>query len=184
VRGRHAKLSMGLLEKINPKATVSSVIHQALVGGIIGAVGGALIGLTGYCFAMPDRRSLTDYWPHLVGLTLVGMFVWAVFEWQVPEEAIDLLDLVSRLERCFSVRISREELSTIVTSNEPRDITVADLFDFIRGKVLQSRVLDSDLDANALWPIFQRAISDALGVEPEEVTKEKGLNDLGATWFL
>jgi hypothetical protein len=48
------------------------------------------------------------------------MFVWAVFEWQVPEEAIDLLDLVSRLERCFSVRISREELSTIVTSNDPR----------------------------------------------------------------
>jgi hypothetical protein len=45
---------MGLLEKINPKATVSSVIHQALVGGIIGAVGGALVGVTGYCFAMPD----------------------------------------------------------------------------------------------------------------------------------
>ncbi len=175
---------MGLLEKINPKATVSSVIHQALVGGIIGAVGGALVGVTGYCFAMPDRRSLTDYWPHLVGLTLVSMFVSAVYEWQVPEEAIDLLDLVSRLERCFGVRISREELSTIVTSNDPRDITVADLFDFIRGEVLQSRVLDSDLDANALWPILQRAIADALGVEPEEVTKEKGLNDLGATWFL
>jgi hypothetical protein len=112
------------------------------------------------------------------------MFVWAVYEWQVPEEAIDLLDLVSRLERCFGVRISREELSTIVTSNDPRDITVADLFDFIRGEVLQSRVLDSDLDANALWPVFQRAISDALGVKPEEVTKEKELNDLGATWFL
>jgi hypothetical protein len=40
------------------------------------------------------------------------------------------------------------------------------------------------LYADALWPIFQRAISDALGVEPEEVTKEKGLKDLGATWFL
>ena len=88
---------MGLLDKINPRATASSVIHQALVGGISGAV------------------------------------VWAVV---------------------------------------------------IRREVPRSRVLDSDLDADALWPIFQRAISDALGVEPEEVTKEKGLHDLGATWFL
>lgn len=175
---------MGFLDKINPRATVSSVIHQALVGGISGAVVGAVVVAIGYCFAMPERRSLTDYWPHLVGLTLVSMFVWAVYEWQVPEEVIGLLDLATRLERCFGVRISRDELSTMVTSNDPPDIRLADLFDFIRGEVPQSRVLDSDLDADALWPIFQRAISDALGVEPEEVTKEKGLNDLGATWFL
>jgi hypothetical protein len=175
---------MGLLDKINPRATVSSVIHQPLVGGISGAVVGAVVVGINYCFAMPDRRSLTDYRPLLGYLILVSMFVAAVYEWQVPDDVVDLLDLVSRLERCFSVRISREELSTIVTSNDPRDITFADLFDFIRGKVLQSRVLDSDLDANALWPIFQRAISDALGVGPEEVTKEKGLNDLGAKWFV
>ena len=56
--------------------------------------------------------------------------------------------------------------------------------DFIRGEVPQSRVLDSDLDADALWPLFQRVISDSLGVDPEEVTQGKGLNDLGATWFL
>ena len=31
---------------------------------------------------------------------------------------------------------------------------------------------------------FQRMISDSLGVDPEEVTQGKGLNDLGATWFL
>jgi hypothetical protein len=175
---------MGLLDKINPKATVSSVIHQTLVGGISGAVVGAVVVGINYCFAMPDRRSLIDYWPLLVGLTLVSMFVWAVYEWQVPDDVVDLLDLVSRLEQCFGVRISRDELSTMVKRNDPPDIRAADLFDFIRGKVLQSRVLDSDLDADALWPIFQRAISDALGVEPEEVTKEKGLNDLGATWFL
>jgi hypothetical protein len=110
---------MGLLDKINPRATVSSVIHQALVGGISSAVVGALIVAIGYCFAIPDRRSPTDYWPLLVGLTLVSMFVSAVYEWQVPEEAIDLLDLVSRLERCFGVRISRHELSTIATSYDP-----------------------------------------------------------------
>jgi hypothetical protein len=175
---------MGLLDKINPRATVSSVIHQALVGGICSAVVGALSVAIGYCFAIPDRRSLTDHWPLLVGLTLVSMFVSAVYEWQVPDEAIDLLDLVSRLERCLGVRISQDELSSIVTSYDPPDIRVADLFDFIRGEVPQSGVLDSDFDADALWPIFQRAISDALGVEPEEVTKEKGLNDLGARCFL
>jgi hypothetical protein len=175
---------MGLLDKMTPQATVSSAICQALVGGVIGAVGGAVVGVTGYWFAMPDRRSLTDYWPHLVAQTLVGMLVWAVYEWQVPEEAIDLLDLAFRLEWCFGVRISRDELSTMVTSNDPPDIRLADLFDFIRGEVPRSRVLDSDLDADALWPMFQRAISDALGVEREGVTKQKGLNDLGATWFL
>jgi hypothetical protein len=112
------------------------------------------------------------------------LFVSAVYEWQVPEETIDLLDLISRLERRFGVKISRDKLATMVTSDDSPDIRVADLFDFIRGEVSQSGILDSDLDADALWPLFQRAISDALGVEPEEVTKEKGLNDLGATWFL
>jgi hypothetical protein len=175
---------MGLLDKINPRATGSSVIHQALVGGISGAVVGAVVVGINYCFAMPDRRALTDYWPLLVGLTLVSTLVAAVYEWQVPDDLVDLLDLVSRLDRCFGVRISRDELSTMVTSHDPPDIRAADLFDFIRREVARSRVLDSDLDADALWPIFQRAISDALGVEPEEVTKEKGLNDLGATWFL
>jgi hypothetical protein len=174
---------MGFLDKINPRATGSSVIHQAFVGGISGAVVGAVVVGIRYCFAMPDRRSLADYWPQLVGLTLVGMFVAAVYEWQVPDDVVELLDLVSRLERCFGVRISRDELSTMVTSNDPPDIRAADLFDFIRREAARSRLLDSDLDADALWPIFQRAISDALGVEPEEVTKEKGLNDLGATWF-
>ena len=121
---------MGFLDKINPRATVSSVIHQALVGGISGAVVGAVVVAISYYFAMPERRSLTDYWPQLVGLTLVSMFVSAVYEWQVPEEAIGLLDLASRLERCFGVRISRDELSTMVTSNDPPDIRARRLIRF------------------------------------------------------
>ena len=169
---------MGFLDKINPRATFRAVIHQAWVGGISGDAVGAVVVATGYCFAMPDRRSLKDYWPLLVGLTLVGMFVSAVYEWQVSEETIDPLDLIPQLERRFGVKISRDELATMLTSHDPPDTRVADLFEFIRGKVPQSGVLDSDLDADDLWPMFQHAISDALGVEPEEVTKEKGLNDL------
>ena len=48
---------------------------------------------------------------------------------------IYLLDLISRLERCFGVRINRDQLSTMVTSNDPPDIRAADLFDFIRREV-------------------------------------------------
>lgn len=169
---------MGLLDKTNPRATVSSVVRQVWVGGISGAAVGAGVVAIHYCFAVSDVRSLTDYWPLLVYLTLVSMFVAAVYEWQIPKEGIDVLDLVSPLERCFGLTIGPGELATMLTSDDPPDIRVADLFDFIRGKVPQSGILDSDLDADALWPMFQRAISDALGVEPEDITKEKGLNDL------
>jgi hypothetical protein len=79
------------------------------------------------------------------------------------------------------VTVSREQLSKLVMRNDPPDIRVGDLFDFIRGEVQRSGVLDLDLDADALWPIYQRAISDSLGIDLEEVTKDKGLiHDLGA----
>jgi len=69
----------------------------------------------------------------------------------------------------------------MVKRNDPPDIRVGQLFDFIRGEVPQLGFLDLELDADALWPIIQRAISDALGVESEVVTKEKGLiHDLAA----
>ena len=61
-------------------------------------------------FRDAGQRSLTDSGRYLVGLTLVSMFVAAVFEWQVPEEPIDVLDLAFRLERRFGVRISRDQL--------------------------------------------------------------------------
>jgi acyl carrier protein len=94
---------------------------------------------------------------------------------------IDLLDVAFRLERRFGVRVSREQLEKLVLKHDPPDIRVGDLFDFIRGEVPRSGVLDLELDAHALWPIYQREISDALGVDIENVTKEKGLiHDLGA----
>src|SRR5690242_16437800 len=98
---------------------------------------------------------------------------------------IDLLDLAFRLERSFGVRISRDQLSKMAMGNDPPDIRVGELFDFIRGEVPRSGVLDLELDADALWPIYQRAISDALGVDLEVITKEKGLiHDLGVAMSL
>ena len=94
---------------------------------------------------------------------------------------IDLLVVAFQLERRFGVRVSRDQLSKLAMRNDPPDIIVGDLFDFIRGEVPQSGVLDLELDADALWPIYRRAISDALGIDFEEITKDKGLiRDLGA----
>src|SRR5262245_3476935 len=94
---------------------------------------------------------------------------------------IDLLDIAFRLERQFGVRVSHDQLLKLAMRNEPPDIRVADLFDFIRGEVPESGVLDLESDGDAFWPIYQCAISDALGIDLEEVTKDKGLvRDLGA----
>jgi hypothetical protein len=95
---------------------------------------------------------------------------------------IDLLDLAFRLERKFSVQVSRDQFLKLAMRNDPPDIRVGDLFDFLPDEVPRFGVLDLQLDADILWPIYQRAISDALGVDLEEVTKDKGLvHDLGAT---
>jgi hypothetical protein len=88
---------------------------------------------------------------------------------------IDLLDLAFRLERQLGVRVSPDQFSNLAIRNDPPDIRVGDLFDLLCGGVPESGVLDLELDADTLWPIYQRAISDALGVDPDEVTKDKGL---------
>jgi acyl carrier protein len=94
---------------------------------------------------------------------------------------LGLLDLVYRLEWKFGVKVSPDQLSKIAMRNDPPDINVGDLFEFIRGEVPQSGVLDRELDADALWPIYQCAISDALGTDLERITKDKRLiRDLGA----
>ena len=94
---------------------------------------------------------------------------------------IDLLDIVFRLERRFGVKLSRDRLLKMVMTNDPPDIRVGDLFDIIRDEVPRSGLLDLELDADALWPTFQREISNGLGVEIEAVTKDKGLiHELGA----
>jgi hypothetical protein len=49
------------------------------------------------------------------------------------------------------------------------------LFDFVRKQVPEAGVLDLEVDADILRPLFQRDIADALGVELWEVTKDKWL---------
>jgi hypothetical protein len=95
---------------------------------------------------------------------------------------INLLDLAFQLERQFGVRVGGDQLSKLAMRNDPPDIRVGDLFDLLRSDVPRFGVLDLELDADTLWPTYQRAVSDALGVDLEEVTKDKGLiHDLGAT---
>jgi hypothetical protein len=94
---------------------------------------------------------------------------------------IDLLDVKFRLERRFGVKISGDQLWKMVMSNDPPDIKVGDLFDFIRREIPQFGVADVDLDGDTVWPILQREISNSLGVDLEAVTKDQGLiHDLGA----
>lgn len=94
---------------------------------------------------------------------------------------IDLLDVSFRLERLFGVRIRPDQFSKLALRNDPPDIKVGDLFDLIRSEIPRSGILDLEQDADILWPIYQRALSDALGVDLDEVTKGRGLiHDLGA----
>jgi hypothetical protein len=54
------------------------------------------------------------------------------------------------------------------------------LSDFDRGQVPQAGILDLDVHADILWPLFQCDVSEALGVELWQVTKDERLvHDLG-----
>ncbi len=94
---------------------------------------------------------------------------------------IDLLDVTFRIEHRFGIKLSRDQLRKMVMRNDPPDIKVGDLFELVRSEAPRIGVMDLELDADAFWPILQRLISDALGVDLEDVTKDKGLvHDLGA----
>ncbi len=69
---------MGFLSKVNPTATLLSVIAQAAIKGVVGCVLGLIL-----CY----WKGWPDHWPlGLLLWSLLSAFVGAVFEWQVPEE--------------------------------------------------------------------------------------------------
>jgi hypothetical protein len=93
---------------------------------------------------------------------------------------IPLVSVASRLEKSFGVQVGLDQFRSLAMKNEPPDIMVGELYDFIRGVIPKTGVLDLDLDADALWPVYQGAISDTLCVGVEVVSKEKWLiHDLG-----
>jgi hypothetical protein len=95
---------------------------------------------------------------------------------------LDVLDLVFRLERTFHVKIGLEEIVRLFDSSRSSDISVGALFELVRTKAIRTDAFDEDLDAEIMWLIFRKSISDALGVDLEEVTKAKWIFlDLGAS---
>jgi hypothetical protein len=95
---------------------------------------------------------------------------------------VDILDLTFRLERRFGIKIRRDDLVKLIEKNEPPDVTVGQLFDFVRSRADRVALLDDEMDADLIWLMFQREVSDALGVEPGEVLKGSWIiRDLGAT---
>lgn len=86
---------------------------------------------------------------------------------------VDLLDIVFRLERTFLIRIRRDEIFQLIEGTQPADIRVGRLYDYVHAKAVHAGVFDEDLDADVIWAMFRRALSDSLGVEPDEVCKDK-----------
>src|SRR5262249_35095851 len=88
---------------------------------------------------------------------------------------IDILDLVFRLERRFGARISRAQFDKLLFANDPPDIRMGELVDFVRKGTAPSGVFDEEMDGDALWPMFQAEVSGALGVDEHEVAKDSWL---------
>jgi acyl carrier protein len=94
---------------------------------------------------------------------------------------IDLLDISFRLERRFGVKVTHDDFMKLFIERESRDIVVGDLFALVHQRMPSGGIVDSEVDADVLWLIFQSAISDTLGVDHEDITKDAGLfRDLGA----
>jgi hypothetical protein len=98
-----------------------------------------------------------------------------------PTMGLDLMDVSFRIERRLGVRVTREDWQKLWETHEPPEVFVGELFDLVRGRGAAASVLDREVDGDFLWPMFQKALSDGLGVDLDEVTKDKGLfRDLGA----
>lgn len=95
---------------------------------------------------------------------------------------LDLLDLMCRLERSFQVKLPRDTYLSLAGWRKPPDIKAGELYEFVRARMSGDGVVDPDMDAEVLWVMFQRDVSDVLGVDAWAVTKDSWLvRELGAT---
>ena len=164
---------MGLLDKTNPTATRKTLICWA-IGTAVFTVG--FVALRIAWVGVPFR-----YWPViLITAAVFGGCIGFLVEWQL-DDGIDLSDITFRLERKLSIKIHRDDWWKMARSNDPPDIRVGQLYDFVRSHVRPWGLADLDSDADVIWLMFQQQIADALGVSLEEVTKDtRFLHDLGA----
>jgi hypothetical protein len=99
---------------------------------------------------------------------------WAIRVW-TSCMGLDLLDLMYRLERSFQVKLRRDAFFGLLGKCEPPDIKAGELYEFVRALMPGDGVVDPDMDAGVLWAMFQRDVSDALGVDTSAVTKDSWL---------
>lgn len=161
---------MGLLDKKNARATPRSVIRSALATSLV-------LVLVVFC-VLRSSGSMPLAWPLFLALSAAaGAGLGALAEWQLflDESDFDLFDVVFRLELYFGVKISRRDVDMMTMKNDPPDIKVGELFDFVCALGPQAKLLDREADSELLWPMFQQVLSYALGVEPSEVLKDQWL---------
>jgi hypothetical protein len=97
---------------------------------------------------------------------------------------LDLVVLRFRIEERFGVSISAGQMTKMARLNDPPDIAVGQLFDAVcAGTGTEGSLYDPEVDgAQALWLMFRREISDALGVDPDDITRDRMLlHDFGAS---
>lgn len=93
---------------------------------------------------------------------------------------VDLLDVLFRLERVFGVRIARADFLKLFHRHRPPDATVGELFDLVASHARHAGVADEELDAAFFWPRFRQVLADALGLDPDEIAKDRWFfRDLG-----
>ncbi len=69
----------------------------------------------------------------------------------------------------------------LIETDRTPDIRVGRLFGFVHDKAIHAGVFVEDLDSDLIWAMFRRTSRTALGVEEEEIGKDKGIiQDLGA----
>lgn len=94
---------------------------------------------------------------------------------------LEILDLVYRLERRFGIKIHPDDFLKLLGENEPPDVTAGALFDFVKSRANYPGVVDAEMDADLIWPMFQHDVADSLGGDPSDVEKGTWLiRDLGA----